>query len=412
MNYDVVIIGGGMVGAALACALGDTPLRVAVIEPNPLDMRWPRADFDVRVSAVTRASENMLRAIGAWDGIARRRLAPFREMHVWDAGGNGVIHFDSADIGEAALGHIVENGVIQMALAERAAAFDNLDWLCPARSTAIALGQATASVTLEDGRTLNTALIVAADGANSWTRRQAGLETRGWAYDQKAIVANVKTAHGHRDTAWQRFLPTGPVAFLPLPGGMSSIVWSTTHQHAERLLALDEIAFLAELQTAFGETLGRIESTGPRAAFPLRLQFAPAYVRPRLALVGDAAHAIHPLAGQGVNLGFLDAAALAQVLVEAKTRRADPGGLKALRRYERWRKGDNLAMMAVMDGFKRLFGSEAAPLRLARNLGLNLANHAGPLKTHLIQRAMGLNGDLPRLARGQTLTPAPDAQTA
>jgi 2-octaprenylphenol hydroxylase len=222
------------------------------------------------------------------------------------------------------------------------------------------------------------------------------------------LVANVETSEPHRETAWQVFLPTGPLAFLPLPGNYSAIVWSTPTAKAEYLLALDDDAFLAELQTAFGTALGRMLSVGPRAAYPLRALYATQYVQPRIALTGDAAHTIHPLAGQGVNLGLLDAAALAQVLTEGHAQGKDPGSLRLLRRYERWRKGDNLAMLAAMEGFHRLFGLQLAPVRWIRNWGLNLTHSLTPAKNLLMRQAMGISGgipggitdDLPLAARG------------
>lgn len=398
--YDVVIVGGGMVGAALACALGESALKVAVVEAHEPNLAWPRPDYDLRVSAVSYASEQILRACGAWEGITQRRLAPYREMRVWDAEGNGAIHFDAADIGAATLGHIIENSVILAALRQRLADCDNVDWICPAHPQRLVLEGDGAALTLADGRILAASLVVGADGADSWVRSQAGIAVRGWAYDQKAVVATVKPVRHHADTAWQRFLQTGPLAFLPLPDGYCSIVWSTTPSEAERLLDLDDEAFYLELAAAFDERLGAIVDSSARAAFPLRLQHATAYTLPHVALIGDAAHTVHPLAGQGVNLGFLDAAALADVILEARRNGRAIGAHSTLRRYERWRKGDNLAMLAAMDAFKRLFGTRFAPIRWARNLGLDLTDRVGPAKNLLMEYAMGRRGDLPPLARG------------
>jgi 2-octaprenylphenol hydroxylase len=319
-------------------------------------------------------------------------------MRVWDAGGSGAIHFDSADIGERDLGHIIENRVIQAALWERMAECHTIERFCPALPAGLVLGAEFATMAVEGHGDLCARLVVAADGARSAVRQMAGIATQGWRYDQTAVVATVTTERHHRFTAWQRFLPTGPVAFLPLHDGRSSIVWSTTPEQAAELMEMDEAAFLAALQRAFGDTLGHMQAAEGRGAFPLRLQHAVDYVKPRLALVGDAAHTIHPLAGQGVNLGLLDAAALAEVLLDAVCARKEVGSYGVLRRYERWRKGENLLMMAAMDGFKRLFGSRLAPLRWARNLGLTVADRSGPVKAMAIRRAMGLAGDLPKLA--------------
>lgn len=388
----MVIVGGGMVGATLACALGDSPLRVLVLEPQPFSSDWQ--GFDLRVSAITRASQRVFEALGAWEGMQARRVQPYRSMEVWEGGGQ--IRFDSAEIGEPDLGHIIENRVILAALLERLAGFDNIELRTPARARSLQLGPERANLRLEDGTRLEARLVVGADGSASWVRRQAGIDTLGWKYDQHAVVATVRTARHHEETAFQRFLPEGSLAFLPLSEGVSSIVWSVRPGAAEALLGLDEAAFLAELGQAFGDRLGAMQSCAGRAAFPLGLQHADRYVLPRLALVGNAAHTIHPLAGQGLNLGVMDAAALAEVIA---AQMADCGALRGLRRYERWRKGENLGMALAMDGFKQLFGARRPPLPWLRRTGLNLTNAAGPLKRTLIRRAMGLEGDLPVLAR-------------
>ncbi|QKT03121.1 UbiH/UbiF/VisC/COQ6 family ubiquinone biosynthesis hydroxylase [Ectothiorhodospiraceae bacterium 2226] len=407
-EYDVIIVGGSLVGAAVACALGgSTDLRIAVVEPQPPVTPAATAagkdGFDLRVSAITPASQRILRGVGAWPAIEAARLAPFHHMHVWDAGGNGEIHFDCADLGEPLLGYIIENRVVQHALHARMQALPNIDLYSPARLTKLAWDAAHMQITLEDGRHLSAQLVVGADGANSTVRDKAGISVRGWEYNQRAVVTTVRTERPHQDTAWQRFLPEGPLAFLPLPSGYSSIVWSTTPARAAELLALEEEPFAAALAEAFEHRLGRVLEVGPRASFPLRTLHANAYVRPRLALVGDAAHAIHPLAGQGVNLGFADAACLAEVLIEAIQKRQSLGSIAVLRRYERWRKGENLAMLAAMDGFKRVFGSELPAVRWVRSLGLNLTHAVLPVKNLLMRHAMGLAGEPSRLARGEPL---------
>ncbi len=399
VSYDIVINGGGMVGAALACALGDSPLRVAVLEsrrPQPLN---PTDPAELRVSAIGRASQRLFVAVGAWEAMTAQRVSPFREMRVWDAGGAGSIHFDCAEIGEPGLGWIIENRAIQWALLDRLEGFQNVDLLCPAALEECRIQDHRVELGLASGRRLSTRLLVGADGGGSRVRTLAGIATRGWDYSQKGVVCVVATELPHQETAWQRFLPGGPLAFLPLADGRCSIVWSTGHGHAEDLLALDDAAFAQALGDAFDHRLGGIIGVGPRAAFPLRLQHAMAYTRPRVALVGDAAHVVHPLAGQGVNLGLLDAAALAEVLLDAVRDKRDPGSLRVLRRYERWRKGENVMMLAVMDGFKRLFGNPLPPVAWLRNLGLGLTDAAAPLKHRIIRRAMGLSGDLPRRVR-------------
>lgn len=398
-HFDLIIVGAGMVGSTLACSLGKTSLRVGVLEAHPPVTTWDKTSIDLRVSAITAASQQIFRKLDVWEAMVTQRVSPFREMYVWDAGGDGAIHFDSADIGEDRLGHIVENRVIQKALLDKMTALSNVEFICPARLATMVINLEAAELQLEGGRHITATLVVGADGGNSQVRQLAGIGARGWVYDQKGIVAAVKTTESHCETAWQRFLPEGPLAFLPLSDGGSSIVWTTSPAYADVLLDMDEHAFMRKLTHAFDSKLGQIVECGPRAAFPLRLQHVDAYVKERLALIGDAAHTIHPLAGQGVNLGLLDAAALSEVLGNACEKNHDIGAFHVLRRYERWRKGDNMIAMAVMDGFKRLFGSSLDPLRTVRNVGLNLTNAATPVKTQIMLHAMGLKGDLPRLAR-------------
>lgn len=397
--HDVAIIGGGMVGCALACGLGEAGLRVAIVEERPWDRGpFPTSGYDLRVSAMTRASERIFQAFHAWEHMALDRLGPFREMRVWDATGSGAIHFDSAEIGEPTLGYVAENRVIQRALEARLAELETVAWFRPAPLRYVRVEDERVRLELEAG-VLETRLVVGADGYDSRVRHYLGMPSSARAYGQQAVVATVRTEEGHQETAWQRFLPRGPLAFLPLPDGFCSIVWSTPSQRAAMLVAMETTQFERELQRAFGSRLGAVTVEGPRAAFPLRSLHAEQYVQPRVALVGDAAHTIHPLAGQGVNLGLLDAATLVEVVRDAYQAGRDVGGYGLLRRYERWRKGHNLLMLSVMDGFRWLFGSPSPAIRLARNLGLNVTDQLDPVK-HLIMRyATGLAGDLPRAAR-------------
>lgn len=397
-NHDIAIVGGGCVGATLACALAQAGLNVAVIEAREPQRVWPAGSVDIRVFAITRASERIFRSVGCWDAIERGGISPFRDMRVWDAGGPGAIHFDSAELGEPTLGYIIEQRVIQAALNARMETLPTLTRRCPAELGDFAVEGDTMRVTLADGRILHTRLLVGADGAASRVRGMAGIAIGTRDYQQEAVVAVVRTEQPHQETAWQRFLPTGPLAFLPLRDGRSSIVWSTTPQEAAELCALDEALFCERLGVAFEHRLGRITGVEERARFPLRRLHAKHYIAERLALVGDAAHVIHPLAGQGVNLGLLDAATLSEVVLDTRAAGRDVGLHSNLRRYERWRHGDNRAMQLAMDGFKDLFGSPAPPLRLLRTAGLGLADRAGPLKQMLARHAMGLAGDLPRMA--------------
>jgi 2-octaprenylphenol hydroxylase len=400
-DFDVVVAGAGMVGGTLACALLSEGLTVALVEaapparPSPVALSDP---FDLRVSALTRASEAVLRRLGVWDGVERRRVAPYHEMFVWDEGSDGAIHFDSADLAEPALGHIVENRVLVEALEERLGGLSGLRWLRPDGPVALSVG--TGAVVLRLTReSVSARLVVAADGARSRVRSLAHIGCPASPNGQEALVATVRTERHHADTAWQRFLATGPLAFLPLPEGYCSIVWSAPPARVAELLALSDDDFRGGLGEAFEGRLGAVTWVGRRASFPLYRQHAERYVRPRVALVGDAAHTIHPLAGQGVNLGLLDAAALAEVLAGARRSREDIGDLAVLRRYERWRRGHNALTQAAMDGFRLLFGATTAPVAALRGLGLRLTDGALPVKRALMRQAMGLSGDLPALAR-------------
>jgi len=311
-------------------------------------------------------------------------------MRVWDAGGSGDIHFDSAELGEPYLGHILESRVIEKALLDVVADLPGVNLFCPARVKAFEDQGGRQQVELQDGRLLGAKLLVGADGKDSLVRGYAGIHARASDYGQQALVAVISTQYPHAETAWQRFLPSGPLAFLPLTDGRCSIVWSADSDEARRLMELDDAGFCAALGEAFDYRLGKVLDCGERLLFPLRRQYAERYVAPRLALVGDASHVVHPLAGQGVNLGLKDVRELSDTLLQARQKQRDIGSLSVLRRYERARKGDNMATMLVMDGFKHLFGSRVAPLRWARNLGLNLVDAAPPLKNQIMRAAMGL----------------------
>ena len=399
-DYDVVIVGAGMVGSALACALGGSSLRVALIEARELDGEWPlQSDtidgFDSRVSALTSASQQWLQALGAWSGMAAQRVSAYTHMHVWDAEGTGSISFDAADVNRPQLGHIVENRVTTCALLRQLLTHRNIHLLAPQRVQSLEQTGEGQRLLLESGMELQASLVVAADGANSHLRQLADFPLREWDYGHHAIVATVECEHRHRRTAWQRFLPEGPLAFLPLSDAAGddrfcSIVWSAIPSYAENLMALPDDEFCRQLGAAFERRLGAVIACGQRFSFPLRQRHAREYVRPGLALVGDAAHTIHPLAGQGVNLGLRDAQALGEELLRAARRELNPGSEQVLRRYQRRRMGDNLAMMAGMEGFKRLFEQNHPLLRWARNSGMRWLDGVAPAKRQIIRQGMGL----------------------
>ena len=404
MHADLIIVGAGMVGSALALALKDSGLNILLLDSGGLTLKPfdPQSAFEPRVSALSMASQRILERVGAWDGILARRSSPYAQMQVWDGSGTGNIHFAASSVHADLLGHIVENQVIQDALLEQLLA-SPVQLLNNARLESLRRTVDGWLLTLADGRELQAPLLVAADGANSAVRRLAGCATREWDYLHHAIVTSVRCSQPHQLTAWQRFTDDGPLAFLPLARDgdqhWCSIVWSCVPEHAEQLMALDDARFAGELGKAFEQRLGEVLQVEPRMCIPLRQRHAKRYVEPGLALIGDAAHTIHPLAGQGVNLGFLDAAVLAEVLLQARQRGEQLAAEQVLSRFERRRMPHNLAMMAAMESFERLFQAAPPPLRWLRNAGLNLVNGLPEAKALFVRQALGLSGDLPALAR-------------
>jgi 2-octaprenylphenol hydroxylase len=403
MRADVLIVGAGMVGSALALALQNSGLEILLLDGGPMTVKpfAAQAPFEPRVSALSIASQRILERLGAWEGIEKRRACPYSDMHVWDGSGTGLVHFAAASVHAEHLGHIVENRVVQDALLDRLHDSE-IGLLANTRLEQLRHSGDDWLVTLSDGRQLRAPLVIAADGARSAVRRLAGCETREWDYLHHAIVTSVRCDKPHADTAWQRFTDDGPLAFLPLQREgehWCSIVWSITPAEAERVMKLDDSAFCRELERAFEGCLGTVLAADPRLCVPLRQRHAKRYVAPGLALIGDAAHTIHPLAGQGVNLGFLDAAVLAEELLAAQARNERLADLRVLSRYERRRMPYNLALMAAMEGFERLFQADPLPLRWLRNTGLKWVEQTPEAKALFVRQALGLSGDLPELAR-------------
>jgi 2-octaprenylphenol hydroxylase len=400
---DVLIVGAGMVGSALALALQGSGLDIIVVDGGSLSVKPfdSQSAFEPRVSALSAASQRILQRLDVWDGIAARRVSPYGHMHVWDGSGTGQIHFSASSVHADVLGHIVENRVVQDALLDRLHDSD-IGLLGNARLEQMRHSGDDWLLTLSDGRQLRAPLVIAADGANSAVRRLTGTPTREWDYMHHAIVTSVRCADSHKRTAWQRFTDDGPLAFLPLERGdehWCSIVWSVTPKEAERLMALGDEPFCRALEQAFEGRLGQVLAADSRLCVPLRQRHAKRYVARGLALIGDAAHTIHPLAGQGVNLGFLDAAVLAEVLRRAADRGENLADMRVLARYERRRMPHNLALMAAMEGFERLFQTDRMPLRWLRNTGLKLVNQMPEAKALFVREALGLSGELPELAR-------------
>lgn len=396
-RYQLAVVGAGMVGASVALAAAQAGFRVALLERREPPLVWDADSRDLRVSALTRASQVLLNNLGVWQSLPSARACAYGDMHVWDKSGLGEIHFSAADVGEPDLGHILENRELVAALWRALDAHPDVDVMLGREM--LAWDRDSNTLQLDGDVELSAELFVAADGGNSQMRELAGIQTQGHLYDQHALVATIAAEKGTRLTAWQRFMPNGPLALLPLSNELFSIVWSNSPSEAERLKLLEPEAFNAELTAVSEGVCGGLSVLGPRAVFPLRLQRATEYVQPGLALVGDAAHVIHPLAGQGVNLGLLDAGALIDVLLEARARGQSLGEFGVLRRYERARKGHNLAVQMAMDAFKQLFGNQNPALHLIRNLGLGLADRVPPLRRQFERVALGQGIELPSLSR-------------
>ena len=435
---ELIVVGGGLVGLTLAIACAEGGIRTIVVEAESAEAVVSSA-YDGRSAAIAYGSQQVLQAIGAWDGIAPH-AQPILDIRVTDGGwhikgeSHGYVHYSHLDLldrkpaaqpsdpdiimacepepAAAPFGYIVENRVTRIALLARAQHCANLKHLAPHMVTALDLASDAARVTLQDGSVLTAQLVVAADGKQSALRRMAGIAAREFGYSQTAIVCTVTHEKPHNGVAHEHFLPAGPFAMLPMTEEIrtdgtvrhrSSIVWSEDPRLVPMLLQLDDDAFGKEIERRFGSSLGQVRPLGLRFSYPLTMVLADTYVRPRFALTGDAAHGIHPIAGQGFNLGVRDVAALAEVLVDAARAGLDLGAMEVLDRYARWRRFDNLMLSTFMDGLTRLFSNDFPPLRMARDLGFAIFNRTMPLKRLAMRHAMGIVGKLPRLVQGRPL---------
>lgn len=404
-SFDVVVSGGGLVGLTLGVALAQGGLAVAVVDAQATAVTTAPA-FDGRVSAIAYASGRMFRALGVWDTL-EPDAQPINDIVVSDGRiGRGAspltLHFDHREIGEP-LGHLVENRLTRLALHAAAARTPGLGLIAPETVTGMAADSRSARVRLKGGRQLSARVVVACEGRHSMLREQAGIRSIGWTYGQTGIVTTVVHEKPHAGIAHEYFLPGGPFAILPMTGNRSSLVWTEYDADATRLLARDEAGFAAEMRRRFGDFLGHAEPVGPRFAYPLGLHLARSYCAPRLVLAGDTAHGIHPIAGQGFNLGLRDVAVLAEELCDAARRGEDIGSDAVLARYQQRRRFDTVALAAATDVLNRLFSNDIAPLRVARDLGLAVADRIGPLRRFFMRHAGGDVGDLPRLLRGEAV---------
>ncbi len=399
---DVTVVGGGMVGLACACLLAREGFEVIVADAGPV-ASWNPAEIPGRVSALNLATRHLLEHVGVWDAILEGRATPYRAMSVWDSDSGARIRFDAAEEGVPALGYIVENALVTVAMLERLRQNYRvgirhevpIDGMESADSDA----DGVVRLRLRGGETVASRLVVAADGARSTLRALAGIGADEQDFHQDAVVATLETSRPHGQTAYQVFTPRGPIAMLPLQGNQCSLVWSRDREDDEDLLALDAAEFCGRLEGHFGSQLGSVGLVGDRLSFPLGSRHAESYLGNRLALVGDAAHTVHPLAGLGANLGMQDAAALVETVAAARDAGKGIGSRSVLRRYERWRRGENGIAINAMKGFKRVFGSTLGPVRHSREAAFRVADGVMPLKHWLAQYALGTRGDLPMACR-------------
>lgn len=410
-THDVIIAGAGLAGASFALAAAQGGLKVAVVDPQPFSAQMAPS-FDGRSTAIAWSTFRMLETLGLGEAL-RPHACRMDHILVTDgrrpgaaskAASPAYLRFDAEEIGDGnggePLGYMVENRRIRVALAEAVGRSD-IEVRAPARVLSVESGPGAAVVTLDDGSVLKAPVVVGAEGRGSTVRRAAGIGTAGWKYEQSGVVATVRLGRDHGNVAHEYFLPGGPFAILPLTEQRASLVWTEPTRRAEALRTASDAAFHAHLMRRFGEFLDGATPEGPRFVYPLSLELADKLTGPRTALIGDAAHGVHPVAGQGLNMGLKDAAALAEVLIEAMRLGEDLGSDLVLERYARWRRFDNVVLAAGFDAFVRLFSNDIAPVRLARDLGMAAVNRIGPLRRAFMREAGGATGDLPKLLKGE-----------
>ena len=422
VDYDLIIVGGGMVGASLACALGQyagplhsqkipSKLRIGVVETTPFSAA-AQPSFDARTVALAEGSKQIFTALNLWCGMEAGGVMPIKRIHVSDRGHMGSTHLDCREQPVSAFGYVVETRVMGEVLNNRMTALENVELICPAQVTGLAVSASAATVTIDkegQSQTLSAQLVVAADGGHSFIRENAGIKTFNMDYGQSAVIANVVCHKGHNNIAYERFTDQGPMALLPTCNretgeeNMYALVWTLKPQNATKVMELDEAEFLQQLQTAFGYRAGRFTQAGPRHVYPLRFLQTREHVRPHLAVIGNAAHSLHPVSGQGFNLGLRDVAVLSQVLVDGLRAEKNIGDIHVLREYAQWRRRDQITTAFSTDSLVRIFSNNFKPLALARNMGLLAMDILPPLKKQLARHAMGYTGKLPRLARGLPL---------
>ena len=407
IKTDVLIIGAGLVGATLATALGRAGLKVCVVDVvDPVSKLG--ADFDGRVSAIALASYRLLKELDLWRAL-ESEAAPILDIRVSEHNSLQYLHYSHKETGDEAFGYMVENRNLRKALFKKLGNLKSVTLLAPFKIKSLQRNSHNVETTLEGGKKIKASLLVAADGRGSITRQQAGIKVTNWPYKQSGIVCTVSHEKSHDFIANEHFLPAGPFAILPLKGDRknlgkkSSIVWTERSDLTPFIMALNDAEFKVELEKRFGDFLGAVSVVGPKWCYPLSMQFSHKIIEKRLAVIGDAAHAMHPIAGQGLNMGIRDVAALAEVIMDAHRLGIDIGDRTTLERYQRWRRFDNTLMLAMTDGLNRLFSNDIKPLRLARDTGMSLVNKLPPLKRFFMHHAMGLVGDLPRLMRNEPL---------